>query len=373
MDLARFHGAIAAIDDEFKSAGTVARLNKLIEILNQLAGSPGNPDISKNFKDELDRLRASLQQGPLNDPEDETLSRLIDDLELNKFIGSGLFETVKWTIEANQLSPNLAAAALTTLRDRVSEKLSLIGSVNTAFTKLQVEYFDLDFGESEMVISLPVDPETKSLDDLSREAKDWHRICEAIAETFDPARKPVSVRTIASGSWLLYLAGAPLFVAGVAKCLKGVNTILRELIEMKALYGKLVETKAPENVLKGLEDHNSAKVKTDLDQLATTLVNEYYQGTDEGRKNELRNALSQALNRLSRKLADGSQVRLRLVLPKRPEIPEGQEPTEEQKHALEDLATAEKLKLEVDQARPQLDFGSHQDALQKALPAPDPD
>lgn len=373
MDLARFHRAIHIIDIEYKTSRVIDRLNKLIQGLNQLAANPSDTSISKIFKQDLDTLRISLHKSQLNESDDPTLRQLIVDLNIEKFVGQGLFDWIKQAIETNQLSPNLASAALTQVRDQIGKKYELFTAINAAFTELEISYFRLEDGEAEMLIDLPVDQATKTLDDLSKEAKEWHRICEAIGETFDPDRKPITIDTIATGSWLIYLAGTPVFIAGVAKCLKGVNAILQELIKMKSLYAQLVESKAPQTVLDGLNEHNSAKVKTDLDKLASDLVDEHYKGNDIGRKNELRNALSQALNRLSRKLADGAKVNLRLTLPKKPEIPEDQEPTPEQQQSLEALETAEKLQLVIDQARPALNFEEHLEDLQKALPPPNAD
>jgi hypothetical protein len=369
MDLARFHRGIEIIDQDVKRINLDTRIQGLINDLNAIAGNPGDTNLAKNFRDHLEELRGLLQESPLNNP-DEDLAQLIADLDLEEYLGDPLFDEVMDAINSNQLSANLMATALNQLKDKTVKKLNYITTINTAFSELEVEYFKLPEGDAEMLIDLPVDYETKTLDDLSKEAKDWHRICQAISETFDPERAPVNVRTLASGSWLLYLAGTATFIFGVAKCVKGVNSILRDLIKMKSLYAQLVDSDAPKDVLKKLETHNASKVKTDLDKLATKLVSEFYKGSDKGRKNELRNALSVALQKLSHKLAEGAKVELRLELPKKPKIAEGVEPTAEQKKQLVAFDRAEKIQLELQYAKPDIDFGEHKDALQKALPAP---
>ena len=139
---------------------------------------------------------------------------------------------------------------------------------------------------------------------------------------------------------------------------------------MKALYKQLVDSKVPDDVLKGFEDHDSGKAKTDLEVLAHSLVDEHYKGEDEGRKNELKNSLSISLQRLSRKLATGAKVSLRLAPPKRPKIEEGEEATAEQQAALEKIDRFEQVQIEIDSSKAALDYRAHATELMAALPAP---
>lgn len=370
MDLGRFHYAIDIIDREIEDVNLKVHLDQLINDLNSIAGNPGNAEISKVFKDHVDQLRERLLASELRYPESEDVAQVITDLDLGEFVGERLLGRILKTFQSNQLSASLASAELSALTGEVIKKLSLVSTLNKSFTDLQVEYFAFEPGESEMVINLPIDAETKTLEDLSKEAKEWHRICDAISETFDAERTPVTVRTLASGSWLLYLASTPMFILGVARCMKGVNSILSELIKAKSLFAQLVANKTPEHILKELDQHHVGKVKTDLDELAKRFVTEFYKGNDKGRQNELTVALSLALQRLSRKLADGAKVQLRLNMPKEPVVADGEEPTEEQKIELKNVAEAKTIRLEIQQARPELNFAEHQAELQKALPPP---
>ncbi|WP_141397448.1 hypothetical protein [Polaromonas sp. AER18D-145] len=369
MDLARFHRAIALIDDDLKRIDIDTRLQELITDLNNIASNPGNVEIANVFKDHLEQLRKLFEISPLNRADDDT-AQVVADLHLQSFLGDQLFTRVLDCVQANHLSANLAATALNELKELAKKKLRYIRSMNEAFTELEVEYFELGEGEAEMLIDLPVSTETKTLDDLSKEAKEWNRICETISETFDPERNPVTVRTLASGSWLLYLAGTASFIYGVSQCTKGVNAILRDLIKMKSLYTQLVSTNTPKPILKSLETHNASKVKTDLEKLASKLVSEFYKGPDKGRKNELRTAMSIALQKLSRKIAEGARIELRLELPEKPTVAEGEQPTAEQKKKLAAFERASQIQLELQYSKPDAEFVEHADDLQRALPAP---
>ncbi len=372
MDVSRFHRAIEQIAKDYINNGIEAELASLAANLASLSANPGNPTVSQTFKDQLNSFRAKLDQSALNQADSELLDTVTTH-ELTPFVGNGLFQAIKKVLDENQLTPNLAATEIEKLRAAAVAKMSVVTAIDKAFTDLQVEYFRLDEGESEMLVNLPMETETKTLEDLAKEVKDWHQICRSISETFDANQDAVTIRTIGSGSILLYLAAVPAFIYGVAKCLKGVNLILAEVIKMKGLYSQLVEAKVPQEVLSGFEQHHGDKAKIDLEKLASDLVDEHYKGDDSGRKNELKNSLSMSLQRLSQKLATGAKVNLRLAPPKKPKIENGENPTQEQDKILQTIVQFEKVQIEIDSSKAALDYKAHATDLIVALPGPSPE
>lgn len=371
MDVARFHAALNFISKRYKQDSVDEHFGQLISAIESMSANPSNADIARNFRAELDAFRAALLSSKVNTPPPD-VRKVIEELGLDEFLGSQLYSKIQQALEDNQLTPSLASAQLSKLRTEVSKMLTLVVNTDAAFTTLQVPYFDYSDEDAEVEIELPIESETKTLDDLSKEAKDWHRIVDAICETFDEQHTRITIRTLSSGSWLLYLAATPAFIFGVAKCIKGVNLILAEAIKMKDLYAQLVLAKAPKKALTEIEKHNSTKVKTDLEELASQLVAEFYKGQDDGRKHELTNALSQALTRLSHKLANGSKISLRLTPPRAPKIEEGHDATAEQKAALQAIEQAETIQAVIDESEASLDYAAHKHDLNATLPAPNP-
>lgn len=369
MELSRFHAAIEQIAKDYRENGIESDFNSLVLNLTSLAANPGNTQVSQAFKDQLNSFRTKLEESSLNDAEGELLDTLKNQ-ELIGHVGNGLFSRIKEVLDENQLTPNLASTGIEKLRVETTKKLSVVTAMDNAFTELKVEIWRLDEGLTEMLISIPIEEETKTLEDLAKEAKDWHRICDVISETFDINRNRVTIRAVASGSILLYLAAVPPFIFGVAKCLKGVNQILGEVIKMKGLFKQLVDAKLPDAILTDFEAHNAGKAKMELEQLALKLVDEYYKGNDVGRKNELKNSLSISLQRLSQKLAFGATVNLRLAVPKKPKILDGEDATEEQKAIFQKIELFEKVQTEVDSSKAALDYRAHAMELIAALPAP---
>lgn len=370
MDLARFHFAIEQICTDIEDSGVVTDFQSLIQHLNNVAGNPGQPQHVDAFRKQLDVLRSKLNESGLNSPSYE-ISEVLEMLDLRGLVGAKLFESLSKVLAENQLSPQSASAAVTQFHQNLVEKIKQMNAVNDAFTELEVPYEGKQSGESEMELRLPAQQNAKSLDDLAKEAKDWHRDLSTISEVFDENRSEVKVRTLATGSWVIYLMSTPYVIYGVAKSIRGINEILVGLLTTKRLIKELVGAGNPTEVIAPLEQHAESKVKTDLEKLAAELVDEYYKGNDEGRRQELKTALGQSLKRLARKLSEGTKVNLRITPPKKPKIAEDSEPTDVQKHQIEEADAVQLLTEQVKQDLDSMQSLESDIPILQSLPAPD--
>lgn len=372
MDIARFHFAIDSVVHDLRATGATEHLGNLINALSVVSSQPGQPHAIDQYKNQLEATRKALQGSVLNHPKME-LSDFIEQFDLQKFIGEGLFKSILRKISENQIAPHAALQALQELQAALSKKISDLESINNSFISLEVPYEGEEEGDSEIEIKIPAAQATKTLNDLAAEAKEWHRDISTISEIFDPERSETTIRTLATGSWQFYLASAPLVLYGVAKCIRGVNEVLQELVKTKDLLNKLVETKAPKKVIKDYEDHLKTSTSTNLSTLAASLVDEYYKGGDEGRKAELKNALTQSLKRLSKKLSDGSKVSLRLTKPAAPKIANPDNPTPEEVASIESGKKTEEIRAAMLVELEKIEHLEHDPEITKSLPAPDND
>ena len=139
---------------------------------------------------------------------------------------------------------------------------------------------------------------------------------------------------------------------------------------MKSLLKQLSETTTPASALEIIQAHNDTKAKTDLKALASTLVDEHYTGSDDGRRHELKNALSQALQTLSKKLASGAKVSLRLAAPKRPKTVEGESPSKADQATIKQIEELDRIQVAVNESKTLVDYQAHTSDLTRALQAP---
>jgi hypothetical protein len=360
VHLGKFHFVLAELHREIKREGTQAKLQKLIQTLTEVSNNPGNASPASAYKDALEELRQSLGSAPLNTPH-PTLAIYLDSINARAFIGDHLFSRVKAVIEANQLAPQQAASGLQTLLTETEKFHNLISTADDAFTELEVEYTEIDPGENEIGISIPVIEGTKTLKDLAKDANSWHKALAPFAELYGNDHEPIRLRVMSSSDWQFYLYSIPPVVLGISVCIKSINQVLRDLINSKQLIKQLASTGMSEAVIEAAQVDADARLEIELRRLADCTVDKNYLGGDEGRQNELKNAFSQSMKFMAHQIANGVTVEVRLIPPLPPtpgtdEAPDSAEMVE--KIAKADELTGIARSIEQNMQFPQLDGNS---------------
>lgn len=314
MHLGRFHRAIELMNLDFKSINHVQLIQELVGSLNNLAANPGNQDIANAYKASLENCRMKLSSSALNNPR-PILKDMLKSIEAEKNIGDKLFERIRIAISANPAAPTLAAQAIQEILEEVKEFYHHIENIDIGFSKLHVEYDELENGEAEIGLLVPKNKNTSTLKDLSKEFNQWHNALAPIVELFDQSAPPLQIKVCATTDWMFYLATTPIVLFGVSKCIRGVNSILKDLIETKSLIDKLVEKKVSSGPVEQLLSEYSERANNALRGLAEGMVDEHYKGEDNGRKNELKTALRQSLSVIAEKITSGAQVEVRMLPP----------------------------------------------------------
>ena len=360
--------AIALLNSEYHRIRPDSLLTDVIGALNTVAANPGNADFGTNFKTALEICRESLSNSPLNTPR-PILRSLIESIGADQYIGDQFFARIKSGIELNAGAPALAVQALTILQKESQKFFKVINNIDTSFTELTIEYDELGEGEAEIGLLIPRIETSSTLQDLAKEFKEWHNALTPIVEVFDRNAPPLQIRTCSTTDWMLYLIATPAILEGVSHCLKKVNEILREALEMRSLLEQIARRSSSDAIAQ-LEEENKNKIQTDLRKLAEEVVDERLKVHDQADKNDLKNRLAFSLQTIAFKVTAGTKVEVRLIPPSLEPVvdaegTEGQPtaPSPEQEHLAE-------LALTLDQEVSLLAFDNDSDALRAMLPAP---
>lgn len=315
MHLGRFHRLIELLHVDCKTLKPVQLIQEVETSLNNVASNPGNAEIANAYKVSLEKCREILGSSSFNTPR-PILKNMLESIDAEKHLGNALFEQVIKTISLNPAAPSLAAQALSLLRQETETFFHHIENIDNSFTHLKVEYEVLGEGEAEIGLLIPRDKSSSTLKDLSKEFNQWNNALTPIAELFDPSAPPMQIKQCATTDWMFYLAASPPILYGLSKCVKGVNGILIELIETRSLIEKLIEKKQNPKAIETLQTDQEVAAKNKLRELAEQTVDEEYKGADEGRKNELKNAMTQSMTTIAEKVSDGAKIEVCMLPPK---------------------------------------------------------
>jgi hypothetical protein len=369
MDVGRFHYALFLVVDDLTQTKALENIQDLINNLANLASSPTHPTYMESYKESFKTLQDSMRKSKILSQNME-VSRLIKEYDLGDCLGNNLFEKVKSIIALNSLAPAAALSALQEFFQEFSKKVSVLKVLDSGLAELHAPFERPESGDSEIEIKIPVGENNSSLEELSKEAKEWNKIIKTVTEIFDKDNSESKLTTISNGSWEFYLISTPVVLYGFAKCLKSVNLVLDELVKLKKLSQELVGMKAPQPSIESLDAHINTIVDTRFKDIAEEIVNTNYQvGT--GRSAELKIALTVALKKLSKKISEGSSVDLRLTEPEPPKVEDKENPTEEEDQKQRQYEEINRIRLETLQLLESINGVSGDAELTKLLEAPD--
>lgn len=83
------------------------------------------------------------------------------------------------------------------------------------------------------------------------------------------------------------------------------------MLEIKKLRNELRAQNVPIAALKAIDHEQNSRMDSAIEEITVEVITEYYEGGDEGRKNELENALRISLNKLANRIDRGYHIEVR--------------------------------------------------------------
>lgn len=325
MHLGRFHAVVADLAVHYSETKLPAVLEKAAAALEQLdsnrdqaeidafrqhieeakrAGDAESPDFLQPF------ARDVLEELGLEDTFNPTLSRNIDGLVAKSgFDVQGLAQQLR----------KLAAS--------LNKKIESIQTIDSAFTRLGVEYQHVVAGAAEVGLILPREVVGERLSSLSSEFNEINKLAKAINELVGGGDYEPRVVTISSSAWQVFLDLTPEQIAIWVLAIERIINLFKTNLEIKALSNQLKEKNLPDKITKAIEQEVNKRVKSQLDKLAKDIRKGKKKAASlEGRANELETQLRHGLYYLAKRLSQGAKVEINLSLPnepKEPTAPEG--------------------------------------------------
>jgi hypothetical protein len=326
MNLGRFHAAIYSIKQEIKSDSNFELLTELQTNL-QNSISQQTPDAAKIFKDSYSFLIDTLERANSNFTF-PTRRKIYQVLGATKHIGAGLLERIKNVISENQIAPANALAEIQGIYADSKDFFDKIIILDKTFSELEIDYDELKSGEFEIGFSFPHEVVGTDIASLEKEFHQLDFALKTLQEISLGKVGEVNIKTISASEWQVFLDSLPELAACTAIAIERIVALYKNNLEIKLIKQQLEDKKLPQEITQPLQDHIKNSVKLELRKIAEEIVDSFYTVQDEGRKNELKNQASQALQYLASRMDHGATVEVHASPPDKP-IPETKKGEEE--------------------------------------------
>lgn len=329
MNLGRFHSAIYSIKSEIENDNNFELLAELQTNL-QNSITQQTPESAKIFKESYSSLISTLEKADSNFTY-PTRRKIYLEIGATEHTGIGLLNKIKNAIAENQIAPANALAEIKNITDQAKKFLEKTITLDATFDDMEIEYDELGAGKFEIGFSFPHEVIGTDIESLEKE---FHRLdfaLKTLQEISMGEVGQVSIKTISASEWQVFLDSMPALAACTAIAIERIVTLYKNNLEIKLLKQQLDDKKLPKKVTKPLQDYIEQAVKAELRKIGEDLVDEFYKVKDDGRKNELKNKASQALQYLAGRMDHGATVEVHAKAPEKPKAKAAEEGEEENK------------------------------------------
>ena len=321
MNIERFHALVASLADELETTKVTELMTQLAQGLRQMSQDPSQPAYQQQVSNARSGLLEALNAAPSNGYSPGWRQSL-EELEVGSLVGTGLSRLVEDVLARNELTATTAADELEPLAERVQALTTACKNVLDGLRFFDIDTEDLNPGEFEISFLIPRAEVDEELGELGHELEQIKRLLGPLLELSIGARPNVTVRSISSSAFEIFLVSAPATALVVAKVIESLVTSYEKLTNIRVSQQQLEDDGVPAEALAPVKRHANELMEREIDGLVEELLTDA-QVADNGRRNELKIELTISLNGLANRIDRGYGVDVRAG-----ELPEPEEDVE---------------------------------------------
>lgn len=336
MNAERLHAIVLVLNHEMSDTNTVGKLQELINALSQVVNQP-HPSHQQNLSQNLKAMCAAVTETP-SDAFSPAWRQILDEIGGGNLFGKVLKTDIETIFARNQITPAVALEELQQLHKRLQSFKMALEQCAASLKHFKIGDEKLAPGECEIGVLIPRVAVENKLNDFAEELKELGFILNTFAEVATGNKDDLTIRTISSSDLLVHLQASAPYAACVAVCIERVVTLYKQLLEIRKLHQEIRKQGVPDKEVSGIENYANQLMEKGIEKIAVDVVNEYHKKDDQGRKNELTNAVRISLNKVANRIDHGFNIEVRVARIPKPED-QGKENKELQK-AIEAIQVA---------------------------------
>jgi len=286
LNIENLYSIASTVLRDFTQLSIASHLQNLTSHLQNSTKQPNQPQHQQN----VSKFKTSLVEA-LNECESNAFNVIdlcaCEELGIDGYIGQTLLNKIDQIFKDNSLTPSVASAQLVELNGIVTQKIAALTKVQQGFNELGLSEIN-ESNSFSLVVKMPRElmdnnlaGYAKSIDSLNSNLLVFSEIATGTRESFEIGALSTSDPTL---SLMLVWDAGQLILDVLSK----VAAVYAGVTLLKQQRQKFIDSGAPEEKLADLTDWIKDQVKDQINAEVPPLVDKYYKGENEARKNELK-------------------------------------------------------------------------------------
>ncbi len=319
MNAERIHAVARKLRADLQGTDLPGLIQRLSEAMTNMANAPQEASYQAAVSTLRADLGTALRMSVVNtmSPVDR---QVLDEWGVRHLLGEALLEQIEAAFDGNQFTIQTAQQEVNRFVAPVQELQAQVDQLVSALEGLRIGAEELEPGEFEIDVLIPRAAVRDELGELGKEFGQLERILLPFVELVTGSRPGITIRSVGSSDFTLYMAAAP----GVAVCVsKAVDEVLKVYervlnirktkAEIRALELGESGQDAIEQAIGPLEGYANSAMQDGTTDIARTLVQEFKSARlPEGRPYQLEIEVKRSLLKIAERIDDGYNISVRV-------------------------------------------------------------
>lgn len=298
------------IKEDLEIYGIIEKLVALQASLKSLAAQPNNQTYQTKVGESRESLNEALEESGVNHFS-PAWKQIIDEIGATNLLGVKLKKRIDRIFQNNTITPKLALEGINEIVEYVQSLNSNLNSLTDSLEFLNIDKDPLEPGQCEIGILIPREYFSNKLLELSKELKELHFILTTLSECLTGQKEDFEIRKVSSSDILVYLLAGIWFTEKFAKIVEYIINNYKSILEIRNLKNELEEKGVPKTNTSSIDEYANRLMEEKIEEKVNQLIKES-NIKDEGRKNEVRNGLTIAMNKLANRIDQGFNIEIRV-------------------------------------------------------------
>jgi len=275
--------------------------------LESLVQSPAQPTYQstlatslKDFEQVREKLRDSITP---------SMAAAIAEMGGAEFFDPEIAEQIKTSISQNAMTPSVARDFVQDLAARRATFLQTVKSTLQGLGKLNIQQSQLEPGEADVSFMIPRDLFDNDVASLAKEMIFISRLIQDVSEGVSGVQEKAKLESLSSSIPTLSVEGSAAVLNVIAKIVNLFLDTWEKIKKIRKIRDDLIDVGATETAAEEMNERVTTTIEEIVEE-STNLVLAGYKG-DDGRKNELKSAVSTDVRRLFGQIERGLTVEFR--------------------------------------------------------------
>lgn len=319
MNAERMHAVARKLREDLRSTDLPGLLQRLTEAMTNMVNAPQESSYQQTVSTLRAELGTALRSSVVNSMS-PVERQVLDEWGVSHLLGETLLEQVEAAFDGNQFTLQTALEEVTKFVAPLQGLQAQLDQLVGALEGLRIGAEELAPGEFEIDVLVPRAAVRDELGALGEEFSELEKILLPFVELITGSRPGISVRSVGSSDFTLYLAAAPGVAVAVAKAIDEVLKVYERVLNIRKTKAEIEALELGDGgdetigqAVGPLEDYANSAMQAGTTEIARAIVEEFKSDRlPTGREHQLEIEVRRSLLKVAERIDDGYNISVRV-------------------------------------------------------------